>query len=288
MSNNIPTSFWFRGGSWGIIYYGGVYNSIKNKYTKKQLANVKWGGVSAGAIISLFAALELEPQECFKLFDQLAVLASTHGSFGKLSIYHDIFLNKLLPDNGGEWKKLNNKLFVGITKFPFTQEIISTWRSNKDLRDTLHASMHIPFYASITNKVNGNIAIDGDIIPNNVKLDDNTIIVGMGNCENYDISPSKTISWLDCFAPPSKKAYSKIEMCGKQDADKWFNANPPKKRVVIRPKRSIVTLFFQKPNYIICLFLWVLRYIEHYKKNCIGLILSIWTYTKIKKTFLYN
>jgi len=284
--NTIPSSFWFRGGSWGIIYYSGVYKAIKKKYTKKQLANVKWGGVSAGAIVSLFGALELEPRKCSALFDKLAVLASTHGSFGNLSIYHDMFLNDLLPDNGNEWKKLNNKIFIGITRFPFTQEIISTWRSNKELRDTLHASMHLPFYMSCKNKVNGIIAIDGDIIPNNVKLDDNTIHVGMGNCKNYDISPSIPISWRDCFAPPSKKEYSIIEKCGEEDADKWFSTTFHNKRVIMPPKRSALTLFFQKPNYIICLFLWVLRYIEEYKKNCLGIFLTIWTYQKIKHAFL--
>ena len=148
--------------------------------------------------------------------------------------------------------------------------------------------MHIPFYATITNKVKGNIAIDGDIIPNNVKLDDNTILVGMGYCQNYDISPSRPISWRDCFTPPSKKKYSEIEQCGEEDANKWFNTNPPKKRAVIRPKRSMVTKLFQKPNYIICLFLWVLRYIEQYKKNCLGVFLSLWTYRKIKHVFLKN
>ena len=285
---DLPTSFWFRGGSWGIIYYSGVYKAIKKKYSKKQIANVKWGGVSAGAIISLFAVLDMDPEECSKLYDKLAYLASNYGVFGKMSIYHDVFLRDLLPDNGCEWKKLKGKLYVGITKFPFKQEIITEWESNKHVRQTLHASMHIPFYMSSIDRVKGCLAIDGDFIPNDVKLEENTVMVGIGDKNLFDIAPSIQISFVDRFSPPSIKDYRKIELMGEKDTNTWFDKKHLNTRVAVSAKKSNSTMFLNKPFYILCLLGWLFRYIEEYKKHFCNILLSLWTYKKIKHVFLQN
>ena len=285
---DLPSSFWFRGGSWGIIYYSGVYKAIKKIYSKKQIANVKWGGVSAGAIISLLAALDMDPEECSIIYDKLAYLASNYGVFGKMSIYHDVFLRDLLPDNGSEWKKLKGKLFVGITKFPFTHELVSEWESNKDLRETLHASMHIPFYMSSIGRVKGCLAIDGDIIPNYVKIEENTVMVGTGDKKNFDIAPSIQISLADCFTPPSIKDYRKIELMGEKDTNTWFEKKPLTTRVALPTKKSNSKNFFYKPFHILCLLGWLFRYIEEYKKHFCNILLSLWTYKKIKHVFLQN
>jgi len=79
-----------------------------------------------------------------------------------MSTYTNEFLREWLPDGGDEYLYLNGRLFIGVTRFPYGDEVISQWSSNRDLRNTCNASMCIPFYtnAEVLN-VNGRWVADG-------------------------------------------------------------------------------------------------------------------------------
>ena len=57
----------------------------------------------------------------------------------------------------------------------------SVFKSNKDLIDTLHSSMYIPFYTKYLKKVDNKIYIDGDILGNYHLIDDTTITISTWN-----------------------------------------------------------------------------------------------------------
>ena len=111
--------------------------------------------------------------EFLTFFANLAERARRLGVIRKMSTYTNEFLRAWLPDGGDEYLYLNNRLYVCVTRFPYGNEIISNWTSNRDLRNTMNATMCIPFYtnAEVLN-VNGRYVADGaltmdtfDIVP---------------------------------------------------------------------------------------------------------------------------
>ena len=113
MKNFKELSFYFDACSWGCVYYLGVYKSIKQYYTKKELENIKWYGTSAGSLFALAGRLNKTYYDCVKMYFNLATMAIKIGTFGKMSIFHKIILDEWLPDNGLEYMKVNNYLFIG-------------------------------------------------------------------------------------------------------------------------------------------------------------------------------
>lgn len=142
-----PSAVFFGGASWGCIYHMGVYDGLVSRFGADALrCSTVWGGTSSGALVALSAALGWTPAEVRGIYDELAALARAYGVFGKMSIYHALVLARALPDGGGEWENLLGRLHVGVTVGLARFELVSTWRSNAELRDIMHASMHIPFY----------------------------------------------------------------------------------------------------------------------------------------------
>ena len=152
--STMSTGVFFGGGAWASLYYVGVIESLRASDRKVSCA----GGSSAGALFALGMMLDKNDAELRGLWLELAELGHVHGCITKVSIYHDLVLRRWLPDGGNEYTRLNGRLFVGITIFPATAELLDTWSSNHQLRDDIHASMHIPMYSGITTE---RFAIDG-------------------------------------------------------------------------------------------------------------------------------
>ena len=254
------TSFYFSGCSWGCIYHIGVYQQIYNQLYNNKLINTKFGGSSSGGLIALGASLQKTPKQCLDLYNNLSNVARKYGVFGKMSIYHEIVLSKWLPDDGNEYKHVNGKLFIGITKPIAKFELVSHWNSNRELKDTLHASMHIPFYMTHIKKVNNCYAIDGGFTKNISSIDKNTITISP-NMKSADIKPSKFLSLKECFAPTNNNRLIEILELGKSDYNKYIlNYNNNTKYKYKKSKKIYNKLL----KYFLCTNLWILRFIEQY------------------------
>ena len=133
-------SLCFGGCSWGCVYYIGVYKYLKSVYSRKQLQNFRISGTSSGIFIAVPILLGKEVDELVKMYKEFADIARKYGVMGKMSIYHEYCFTKWLPDGGNEYKVLNDRLFILVSR-PFSKyEIISHWNSNTELKQTIHAT----------------------------------------------------------------------------------------------------------------------------------------------------
>jgi hypothetical protein len=144
----------FGGGGWSSLYQVGVIDALYASHDNIRTA----GGSSSGAMYAVAFLLKIPVSELFTAWKDAASQARIGGCFGKGSDYADTLLRRMLPDDGEEYLMLNGRLFIGITLFPATASLINRWTSNDDIRDCLHASMHIPLYCKYTTRC---IGIDG-------------------------------------------------------------------------------------------------------------------------------
>lgn len=280
--NENNKSFYFSGCSWGCIYHIGVYKKICEIFSREELDNMKWGGTSSGGLVALCIALSKTPDECLQLFNEFSDKAKKNGVFGKMSIYHRKILSMLCPDGGDEYKSLNGRLFIGITRFLCKFELISEWKSNKDLRDTLHASMHIPFYMTHIEKVKGKFAMDGGFSGNIANIDENTITISP-TMNLADIRPKKLLTSIECYRPSSNYRINELKSIGENNT-KFFFSNIWKKK--LRNKENLRKKIMR---YFLVSSFWGLRLLEEFgfKKFMFFLILLFLSYKKRNYFFLY-
>jgi len=173
MEQRGPEAIWFGGGSWASTFHAGVLSGLIEKHGSEKVSSWKAGGCSAGAAVAMGMLLGKSEFEFLTFFANLAERARRLGVIRKMSTYTNEFLRAWLPDDGDEYLFLTGKLFVCVTRFPTGNDIISTWTSNQDLRNTMNATMCIPFYtnAEVLN-IGGRYVADGaltmdtfDIVP---------------------------------------------------------------------------------------------------------------------------
>ncbi|KAL1510117.1 hypothetical protein AB1Y20_006449 [Prymnesium parvum] len=156
-----PPSFFFTGCAWGCGYHVGAYRAMIERWGLAALRSCSFGGNSAGVLIALCAAQGLAWEVAEALYLELVDRAVAGGVVGKMSRYHAAALERLVgPDTHTQ---LAGRLFVGVSYFPFKYEVSSSWRSREELINTVHASMHIPFYCQHIETVNGRRACDGGL-----------------------------------------------------------------------------------------------------------------------------
>ena len=127
----------------------------------------------------------------------MAILANKYGVWGKVTGYHIQMLNKIIK-NKDDYKKVNKRLYIGVTYFIDKYELISEWNNNQELKDTLHASFHIPFYCSYINKINDRIAIDGAFSKTYHRFTEPTLVINP--CADIgEITCNPPLSLNDCY-----------------------------------------------------------------------------------------
>jgi hypothetical protein len=216
-----PPAIFFSGCSWGCIYHVGVYEGLLRRFGGVDgLQNVIWGGASSGALTALMAALKYDPSHARGIYDALADMARVYGVFNKMSIYHAIVLEKLLPDGGLEHSALRGRLHIGVTRPPWTNELICEWSSNRELRNILHCSFHIPFYMNHTEPLpDGRWAIDGGFTGNIATIRMLPTCTVCVFSREATIRPHTPYGMLaDCFAPPEAKMRDAAVAEGLRDA----------------------------------------------------------------------
>ena len=264
-----PKSIFFCGGSWGCVVYIGIYKAIIERWGKECLDKIKFGGNSSGAMVATLFALGIDIQGAEEIYKFLANKAKNEGVFMKMSNYHIEALNKVFK-NGDEYKRLNNRLFIGVTYYFNDYKVISEWESNSDLLDTLHASFHIPFYCNYTKKTKYGIGIDGCVGRNYHMIDKDTIIIGC-KTKQADIICNPPIKFSDCITPFIDN-YDEIFSKGYNTMMKWDGkVNNNKLNETTKSKMLIMLL-------------WCLRYME--ELSIYSIIKNIKFYVKNILTYL--
>lgn len=274
--------FYFRGCAWGCAYYIGVYQKLMQHYSEHELKSFLWGGSSSGCFISLAIVLGKNIEDMKEMYFSLSNVAIKYGVMGKMSIYHEYALSKWLPDDGDEFKIANNKLFICVTKWFNKSELISNWSSNRELKDIIHGSCHIPFYMTHIEKVKNHHFIDGGFSEENIIYKKNNITIISCISEEADIRPNKLYGYSECFSPPNTyKIKSNIKE-GFLDAEGILNTEGFLKEEKTENIESFQGTqknqqHHKKENFTLLLILcWTLRFLEEidfYKVIVIPLLL---------------
>merc|ERR1719433_267353 len=125
--------------------------------------------------------------------------------------------------------KLRGKLQIGITTFPRKPVWITEWADPDDLRNTLHASFHIPVYCREVPSLAGQPVVDGGISigAKHLAHGDRTLAISPAiwtafpGESTYDISVPLWPS--QCLLPPAGEAGSaNLFRLGEQATNEWL------------------------------------------------------------------
>ena len=215
-----PPSISFSGSAWGCIYQIGALQGLEKRY-RHHLKNSQWAGISAGSVIALGASLGKSADTIQKAYEELRRFGKAYGSFGKMSIYHEMLLTAWLPDNGEEYLSLYDKLHVGILR-PINDFVwISQWSSNTDVKNSIHASMHIPFMTTHTDLFRERLTLDPGFLKNTCLLDKNTLTISP--VTRAHIYGGEKFSFFEIFSPPTYERSLEMFEAGQQDTLSYWS-----------------------------------------------------------------
>ena len=105
----------------------------------------------------------------------------------------------------------SDRLFIGVTTFIDEYRIMSHWNSNEELRNCIHASMHIPYYCTHIEKTRVNHesrrAIDGGFGKTYQRFNEKTLVV-TALSDDGDIVSNPPLHFLkDCYKPNLQRYY---------------------------------------------------------------------------------
>ena len=220
----LPTHIFFAGASWGCGFYIGAYRALQENYGLDTLSRCKFAGNSAGVLVALCAAAGLDWTVAERVYLKCLTEAVNAGVFQKMSVYHDHALDEVFGGDEEAYKKLNRRLFVGITCFVDEYEIISEWDSNEQLRACIHASMHIPYYCTHIEPVHvkGAVrrAVDGGFGSEIHRFNSTTLVV-VALSELGDVAPEPKLDrFKDCYGPNLTK-YQEMKDSGYVQMQGW-------------------------------------------------------------------
>ena len=215
-----PNTFMFGSAGFGGGYYIGVYKAMVERWGYTELQQKLYYGMSSGSVMSLYILLGYTWEDLDNEFIIVSKLAKRYGIFMKASYYHDKLLKRFVYKDA--YKKVSGKLFVGVTNFHGKFVIISQWKSNRDLIDTIHASMHIPYYSGrYINRLNNKRCIDGGCsIQNYDFLEEKTLKIGVWATNIYDIKLTPSLTFKNS-AKPNILYYHKIKQQGYTQLLNW-------------------------------------------------------------------
>ena len=213
--NDIEISF--EGSLWSCSFYIGVYKALVEIYGYEQLKDIKIAGTSSGCLAAIGIALGYKWHDLDKIYRLIARYSLEYGNYGITSLYLDIFLDKMLK-NEDDYKKVNGKLFIGVTKFFKQSHVISHWNSNDELKETVRESANIPFYIWRNMKT---LTVDGCLSGGFIKLSDETLFVSALKGSGH-ISPTIKFSMTDTIFTMQDPKYSEVVQNGYDQTKKFF------------------------------------------------------------------
>ena len=223
-----PDSFFFVAGGWGVSFYIGVVKALYIKWGKKYVSNCKIGGNSAGSVIALAVSLGYDFEYIEELWITLLNKSKNDIFFKNVSAYQEELINSILKHKD-DYLKLNGKLFIGVTSYKNKYTIISEWKSNSDLKNSLFGSMYIPFYSKKI-RIDNNVVLDGAFSQNYHKIADKTLVISVS--QYGDILSTPPIKLIELSQPSTLSKYYIFRNRGYNSLINWdgkYNKIPIKK-----------------------------------------------------------
>jgi len=201
--NNVLISF--EGVAWGCGFYIGVYKALIDRYGYEKIKKLKFAGTSSGALTACVCCLGIKWEILYDYYKTLSDVCEKYGPFGKVSIYYHFIIKYLFDSSPTIYQTLNNRLFIGVTRFFNKNETINYWNSNQEVIDTLNGSMNIPIYCTyIPNVADINI-IDGAISKSFI-IDNKINTITVSYIDKYaDISGHDEFKLKDLYTAMSIK-----------------------------------------------------------------------------------
>jgi len=195
-----PETFFFGSAGWGGGYFIGVHKAMEELWGDKLLTK-KYYGISAGCIMGMYILLGYNNKAIEKEYIDMSNEAKKIGSYLNASYFHDKRFQKFILKD--DYKKLNGKLFIGLTSFYGDFILMSEWKSNKELIDTLHAAIHIPYYSgNYINKIRNKTYIDGGLAFTDFNfLPNKTLKIGVWDKDFYDIKLVPALNFTNSRQP---------------------------------------------------------------------------------------
>jgi len=151
------------------------------------------GGCSSGSMVSCMLLDQYPAKQMREKFQVISRVArkSKLGAFGPQFDVGKILKEYMLPELSDDvLSKVNNRLYISLTKLNRTNLVVSEYDTKEDLIDALTCSSFIPAYSGYRiPKFKGVRYLDGGITDNLPKPSDNTICVSSFSGKGKHISP---------------------------------------------------------------------------------------------------
>ncbi len=186
--------------------------------------NVVFSGASAGAGMSIVAALGIPPGA---VVDSVMRELGKHPVGAKLrpawaqAIGEGFIRDFLRP---GDAHKLSGRVTISISRVqPVSNLLITEFRDDQDLQDALMASCHWPWFSRWTWSFRGIPCVDGGITNNQPAVFPDALRVSPFHWgQRGSIGPSRVIDPMNAFLVPSAKTVDRWLTLGRRDAESWL------------------------------------------------------------------
>lgn len=224
----IPPSIYLDGGAWACGFLVGVHKVFVEYWGQDFAKKCIIQGDSAGALMALVFAANL-PTNALEYIYECCV----RWSYFRLSDIHDAIIDAIYAVEPELHINVRGRLQLGVTYFPRKHEWVTEFRDKEHVRQTLHASMHIPFYCRKIPIIDNQSIMDGAISTGGRHLahGDNTLLIGpMRWCwkvdgrrsDPNDIDIMTSLNPLSFIIQPrsdgGKQFFEEGELC----ARRWF------------------------------------------------------------------
>ena len=128
----------------------GAIRALEERYGCGFSKNVLITGDSAGSLVSLALALEMSVDCLAKEYKVLLDKAREVGVIGKGDIAVSYFLDRMIarqPSEKAALAKINGRLRIGYTTFPFRHVWCTYWETIEELKSDFLKSVHVPLYS---------------------------------------------------------------------------------------------------------------------------------------------
>jgi predicted acylesterase/phospholipase RssA len=222
----MPSCLSFEGCGAAISYHLGVIESMYQTYGVETLTNskIKYIGTSSGSIAALLIALGLDvalwKDRMFVAWEPMGFFLQADGYVGKI-------LSEVLNEAGPDaYKRLDNRLYISITKFFSRNVMISKWESNAHVKRTVLASCFIPVVMLRPIWVGHCFAVDGGFSNNYPILKDldrkETVLVSPSRSGDSQIKPELKLRFRDLIGAPKKERFYELWDVGLENGLNYF------------------------------------------------------------------
>ena len=246
-SLRLPTTCYIGGAAWGCVFYVGAYEAMWDCFGKERLQTMSFLGDSAGALLALGMALSRPPSALDELYTTLATKGAARGVVGRMSTYHQEAMEALLfrsndddddddAETGGDaLDSLNEsgRFGCGVTTASFAScgehHFVTSFASLQVLFDSLHGSMHIPFYCAFDvhrpciARVGGRRVVDGAyaMAGSSFPFPRDTLSVYVAPGPAVDVACDPALSPKECLYPFTGARFHEVRRLGYEAMLRW-------------------------------------------------------------------